>query len=428
MQLSDFMNEYLLQFIWQNSLYNAGALRSQLGEAITVINPGRRNVDAGPDFLEARIKIGDTLWIGNVELHVRSSDWQKHGHDADPAYSNIILHVVYIHDKEVGINQSVIALKPHIHPEVINRYISLMTLTDSIPCAAQLHSVPDILWTAWLDTMVAERWEQRLQEWQQFWRSAANDWRCLLYYRLAANFGFHVNRDAFLELALSLPLNVLVKHKNNLNQIEALLFGQAGLLPDTITDEYTAGLEKEYHFLRRKYQLIPIPAHRWKFMRLRPPNFPTIRIAQFAALIHHSLELFAKMMEVKAAAELLPLLDVSASKYWNTHYRFGEQAKDEAERHLGKDAAINIMINTVAPMQYLYAKLEGKTKLLDNSLSLLQSLKSENNNIIRMWQGYGIKAKDAAMSQALLQLYNAYCVPKRCLDCAIGNRIMKRSV
>lgn len=420
------MNEYLLQYIWQNSLYQTGDLKSANGEAITIINPGRRNTDAGPDFLEARIKVGNTLWAGNIELHVRTSDWDKHRHDEDARYNNIILHVVYINDKAVAGNHTLLELKPHIDTKVVDKYHALMAQPTTIPCANLLQDVPDITWSAWLDRLVAERWEERLTEWQHLWQQEANDWRTLLYYRLAANFGFHVNRDAFLELAQSLPLNILVKHKNSLLQIEALLFGQSGLLPDKDLDDYAAALEKEYHFLRRKYQLTPMLAHRWKFMRLRPPNFPTIRIAQFAALVHKSLELFAKMMEIKSAEELLPLLDVKASQYWHSHYRFGEKAKDNSERNIGTEAALNIMINTVAPMQYLYAKLEGKTPMIDQSLSLLQSLKAENNNIIREWKTYGIKAKDAATSQALLQLYNNYCTSKNCLNCAIGNRLMKR--
>lgn len=420
------MNEYLLQYIWQNSLYQTGDLKSADGEAVTIINPGRRNTDAGTDFLEAKIKIGETLWAGNVELHVKTSDWEKHRHDEDARYSNIILHVVYNHDGSAAGNHAILELKPHISSAVIDKYHQLMNQPETIPCAGRLHEIPDIVWGAWLDRLVAERWEQRLKEWQNLWQQEANDWRTLLYFRLAANFGFHVNRDAFLELAQSLPLNILVKHKNSLLQIEALLFGQSGLLPDKDLDDYAATLEKEYHFLRRKYQLTPMLAHRWKFMRLRPPNFPTIRIAQFAALVHKSLELFAKMMEIKSAEELLPLLDVKASQYWHSRYRFGEKAKDTSERNIGTEAALNIMINTVAPMQYLYAKLEGKTPLIDQSLSLLQSLKAENNNIIREWKTYGIKAKDAAISQALLQLYNNYCTSKNCLNCAIGNRLMKR--
>lgn len=421
------MNEYLLQYIWENNLFDAAGLTTLEGDRLVVIYSGRRNSNAGPDFLEARIRINKTLWVGNIELHVCTSDWEKHGHHNNEQYANIILHVVYINDQpNIETKFPVLELKNSIREDVILRYERLMMVPDIIPCASQLHKIPWIIWSSWLDRLVAERWEQKLLEWSQLLEKEVNDWRMLLYYRLAANFGFHVNRDAFLELAKSLPLNILVKHKNNLLQIEALLFGQSGLLPVKEQDEYAASLEKEYHFLRRKYQLEPIPAYRWKFMRLRPANFPTIRIAQFAMLVFRSLELFARMMEVRSAAELMPLLDITASDYWHTHYRFGEEAKESISGSLGRDAAINIMINTVAPMQYLYAKLEGRPLLIENSLQLLQSLKGENNNIVRAWKGYGIETKDAASSQALLQLYNNYCVAKSCLNCAVGSRLMKR--
>jgi len=421
------MNEYLLQYIWENSLFDATGLITSDGDKLVIIHSGRKNTNAGPDFLEARVRINKTLWIGNIELHVHASDWEKHGHHTNEQYANIILHVVYFNDViGPGIRFPVLELKNVIRKDVISRYQTLMMRPDIIPCASQLHKIPGIIWRSWLDRLVTERWEQKLLEWSQLLKLEMNDWRMLLYYRLAANFGFHVNRDAFLELARSLPLKLLVKHKNSLLQVEALLFGQSGLLPDRDQDEYAASLEKEYHFLRRKYQLEPMPAHRWKFMRLRPANFPTIRIAQFAMLVFKSLELFAKMMEVRSAAELIPLLDITASAYWQTHYRFGEKAKERISGSLGKDAAVNIMINTVAPMQYLYAKLEGRPDLADNSLQLLQSLKGENNNIVRAWKNYGVDAEDAASSQALLQLYNNYCVMKSCLNCAIGNRLMKR--
>lgn len=421
------MNEGLLQYIWKNSLFNPATLVSTEREPVMVIFPGAHNHNAGPDFLEAKIKIGTTFWAGNIELHMRTSDWHKHRHDINPDYQNIILHVVYEDDEPLaGASFPTLELKDHIEQAVIERYQKLMSLDKTVPCATQLNSIPELVWNTWLDRMLAERWEQRLDEWHLLWLQANNDWRTLLYYRLAANFGFHVNRDAFLELALSIPLNVLVKHRNNLVQTEALLFGQSGLLSSGTQDGYMQELEKEYHFLRRKYQLTPMVAHRWKFLRLRPYNFPTIRIAQFAMLVHRSVELFAQLMEIKKAKDLLPLLDIHASTYWDHHYRFGEYTEDKQMKHLGKDAIFNIMINTVAPMQYLYARLQGKSSLHENSLNLLQSIKAEHNKITRAWEDVGVKAKDAAQSQALLQLFNEYCSSKNCLNCAVGNRLVRK--
>lgn len=421
------MNEDLLQYLWKHALFNAGSLKTTQGEEVVVIYPGRHNTNAGPDFIEAKIKIGNAIWVGNVEMHPRTSDWYKHKHHLNPGYQNIILHVVCLDDEPLqGAAFPTLVLQKNLNAGVIARYQDLMSLPDKIPCSGQLRHVPEIVWDMWLERLLAERWDQRLEEWESLWGRAANDWRTLLYYRLAANFGFHVNRDAFLELALSIPLNILVKHRNNLMQTEALLFGQSGLLDTVKQDQYMQILEREYHFLRRKYQLTPIVPHRWKFMRLRPPNFPTIRIAQFAMLVHKSLELFAQMMEVRNIAAIIPLLDIHASTYWDTHYRFGETT-DKQVKHLGQEAVANIMINTVAPMQYLYARLQGKDTLHENSLSLLQSLKAENNNIIREWKSLGVAVDNAAQSQSLLQLYNQYCSRKNCLNCAVGHRLVRKA-
>lgn len=421
------MNEKLFQYLWKNKLFKPGGLLTTEGEMVQVLHPGTINTNAGPDFLEGRIRIGDKTWIGNLELHLKSSDWHKHQHTANPNYLNIILHVVYEDDEPLrGFAFPTMEMKAHIDDSIIGRYHHLMQLQNTIACQNQITETPDIVWNYWLDSLLAERWEQRLEEWRQYLEESGNDWRILLYYRLAANFGFHVNRDAFLELALSIPLHILVKHRKNIVQIEALLFGQSGLLTGNSQDDYMLTLEKEYHFLRRKYQLTPVTVLRWKFMRMRPANFPTIRIAQFAMLVHKSLDLFAQMMEIKNAADIFPLLDIHASTYWNNHYRFGEISEDVSEKYLGKDAIHNLLINTVAPMQYLYAKLQGKTSLIENSIQLLRSLKAEKNNILNEWDKIGIKASDASQSQALLQLFNQYCTPKKCLECSVGNRLIRK--
>ncbi|KAA5532108.1 DUF2851 family protein [Taibaiella lutea] len=422
------MNEKLFQYLWSNKLFNPVGLKTTEGEDVDVIHPGIINTNAGPDFLEGRVRIADKIWVGNIELHLKSSDWHKHGHAANPDYQNIILHVVYEDDEPIrGIVFPTLEMKHHFNEGVIERYHHLMNLQNPIACQRKIKEVPEIVWNHWLDSLLAERWEQRLEEWKQYWEESGNDWRTLLYYRLAANFGFHTNRDAFLELTFSVPLDILVKHRKNIMQIEALLFVKSGLLTGKLQDEYMQSLEKEYHFLRRKYQLIPMVAHRWKFMRMRPSNFPTIRIAQFAMLIHKSLELFAHMLEIKNAKDLFPLLDIYASPYWDNHYRFGEISEEVQVKYLGKDSIRNILINTVAPMQYLYAKLQGKTSLIENSVQLLQGIKAEKNNILNEWNNIGIKPKDAAQSQALLQLFNQYCNNKRCLECSVGNRLIRKA-
>lgn len=421
------MNEQLLQYLWKHSLVNPVQLETTSGEPVVIIFPGKYNAHAGPDFLEAKIKIGTTVWAGNVELHVRTSDWTRHKHEHNENYKNIILHVVYQNDVELdNVNFPTLALESRIDAKIIERYFNLITFQNYIPCSARLHQIPEIVWYNWQERLLAERWEQKLAEWQLVWEETEKDWRTLLYYRLAANFGFHVNKDAFLNLAMSIPLNILTKYRNNLLQTEALLFGQSGLLQAAIPDAYTKSLEAEYHFLRRKHQLIPLEPHKWKFLRLRPQNFPTIRIAQFAMLVHKSLGLFAQMMEIEKVQDLSNILSIEASTYWNNHYRFGEAVAEKKVKHLGNDAIQNIVINTVAPMQFLYAKMQSGNQLLESSLKLLHSVKAERNNVMTTWNTAGVKPKNAAESQALLQLFQNYCSQKQCLQCAIGHRLVRK--
>jgi len=421
------MNEMLLQFIWQYSLYNPINMQTTDGEAITVISAGKRNTDAGPDFLEARVKIGKTTLVGNIELHVKASDWNKHQHSDDQAYKNIILHVVYHDDKRLGNNSfSTLEIGSHIPAYVVDQYINLIQATQSVPCARQLALVTDLAKESWLNRLLAERWEQKLDEWKELLEQSAGDWRNLLYWRMAANFGFKTNSEAFLMLARSLPINILARHKDNLMQIEALLFGQAGMLDNSeVEDDYYAILTSEYLFLKKKYQLVPIPAHLWKFMRLRPPNFPTVRIAQFAALIHKSIHLFSKIINVFTPGDIFPLLKVAASEYWDKHYRFGESQPNSYPKATGDGSIENILINTIAPVQFLHAYYHGNFDGQEKALELLSSVKAETNKITSAWKGFGWKAQNAAHSQAQIQLFNSYCSRKRCLECAIGLGIIK---
>jgi hypothetical protein len=423
------MNEQLFQYLWKNSLFLPSDLKTTTGDPLVVLSPGKLNLNAGPDFLDGRIKIGNTVWAGNIELHLRASDWKRHTHDKDEAYQNIILHVVLENDEEKDTgNFPTLVLKEHIQKEVVGRYQKLIEKEEKIACYKHISNFPEIKLHSWLNRLLAERWEERLKEWETLWKQSGNDWRQLLYFRLAANFGFHVNRDPFLQLAISLPLHILAKHRNQLIQTEALLLGQSGLLAAAGTeDTYSIQLQKEYNFLRRKYELTPIHAFQWKFMRMRPSNFPTIRIAQFAMLIHQSMDLFSKMMEVKSEKEILPLLDIQASDYWDKHYRLGAESTEAIPKKLGKDAIRNIIINTIAPMQFLYAQLQGAENLIENSVTLLASLPAEQNNIIREWKSISMIPKNAAESQAFIQLFSEYCISKDCLNCAIGNYLVRDS-
>lgn len=419
------MNEALLQFIWQYSLYQPTGLHTEDGEPLTVIHSGKLNRDAGPDFLESKIKVGDTTLVGNTELHIKSSDWLKHGHQHDAAYKNLVLHVVYENDAaDVAGNTPVLVLKDHIPQDVIARYTRLMQAPYQLPCAGQHEKVKSITKESWLNRLLAERWEQKLGDWNVLLENSAEDWRNLLYWRTAANFGFKTNATPFLMLAQSLPLNIPTKHKDNLMQIEALLFGQAGMLEGDFEEDYPRELQREYDYLRKKYKLKPIAGHLWKFLRMRPANFPTVRIAQFAALIHKSLHLFSQIIETHSVKEIEPLLDVTASSYWDTHFRFDAIQEDKSPKALGKASVQNIIINTIAPIQFLYAARQDTHKLQEQALQLLESVPAEKNNITTMWAENGWQAQNAAQSQALLQLYNNYCSSKRCLECTVGLKIL----
>ncbi|MCB9045697.1 MAG: DUF2851 family protein [Chitinophagales bacterium] len=420
------MQERLLHTIWQYSLYSPTELKTIQGEPITVVHPGRYNTDAGPDFLEAKIKVGNTTLAGHVEIHVRSSDWEKHGHEGDEAYKNIVLHIVHEHDADAGpANTPVLCIAPYVSQDVIAKYEYLSYAKSDLPCANHLADVKDIIKYSWLTRLLAERWEEKLGTWQELLDESAGDWSSLLYWRLAANFGFKVNADAFLALARSLPLNILAKHRENLLQVEALLYGQAGMLENIEDDVYPSALKTEYDYLRKKYKLTPIPAHSWKYMRLRPANFPTIRIAQFAALIHKSVHLFSVIIEKSTVQEIQPLFDVRAGHYWETHYNFGEAAEKDSKKNLGKSSIQNIIINTIAPIKFLYASQQSTEAEQEIALKLLDELPAERNHIIDTWTNNNWPPANASQSQAQIQLYNNYCSKKRCLNCAIGLSIVK---
>lgn len=421
------MQEKLLQFIWQHSLYHPSGLKTDDGEDITVIHPGRYNTNAGPDFLEAKVRIGNTVLVGHVELHVHTSDWLKHGHQDDKAYHNIILHVVYGNDVDrVADNIPVLALGNNITDSLTGKYASLLNNKRTILCGQYLSGIRDITKHAWLTRLLAERWEEKLVEWKEMLAQSVEDWHDLLYWRMAYNFGFKVNSAPFLMLAQSIPLNVLAKHRENLLQVEALLFGQAGMLDGTFTDTYPKQLQAEYDYLRKKYKLTPIAGHLWKFLRMRPANFPTIRIAQFAALVHKSLHLFSQIIEVNTVKEISPLLEVQGGSYWDTHYRFDEETIEKpVAKKLGKSSVQNIIINTIAPIQFLYAARQGVDGLQEKALQLLDEVPAEKNHIIDEWNVTGWKVQNAAQSQALLQLYNRYCTSKRCLECSLGHSILR---
>ncbi len=422
------MKEEFLQYIWQSSLYRKEDLRTFDGQPIQVIRPGQLNRDAGPDFFNSKLMIGDTTWAGNVEVHLNSSEWMQHGHQFDAAYNNVVLHVVYEHDEDIvnqmGKSIPTLELRSLIPSSVISRYHSLSIGKNWVACEHLLPDLEQEKVIPFIHRLLIERLEDKVRYIQQDLILNKNNWEQTFYEYLARNFGFKTNALPFHVMAKNLPLQILAKHKQNLLQLEAILFGQAGLLNQSFEEEYPERLRKEYGYLRKAYQLEPVNESLWKFATMRPANFPTIRIAQFAQLIHHSSSLFSRCMEIRSIKELRNLFNVSLQDYWESHYNF-DQSSVPKEKKLGHSSIDNIFINTIAPFMFAYGKEKLNEILAQRSIEMMEKLAPEVNGTIKNWGKLGFQIGNAFQSQAFIQLKNMYCTPKKCLSCGIGNQLLK---
>ena len=423
------MQEAFLHFVWQHQYFSKPGLSTCDGRPVTVIKPGFHNTDSGPDFGEARVKIEALDWRGSVEIHNRSSDWNAHGHTHDKAYDNVILHVVWDNDAEVRRNDGTeiptISLKDRVDPALLDKYQRLVNHVHEIPCENQLDQVDELIIRSMLDTAAMERLSRKSGEVYHLLKKSGNDWEETTYQLICKNFGFKTNSDQFLTLAQKVPFKVLAKHSDNLYQLEALLFGQAGFLEES-PDEYSSGLLDEFNFLRHKYPLkAPLSRHQWKFMRLRPANFPTLRIAQLAGALRDQRGLFSRFLEVTSRDQLLGIFEKETSDYWKHHYQFGKQAKGEVNP-LGATSIENIGINTVAPVLVAYGKTIDDQDHVDQALRLLQELAAESNKKTRLWNKCGLQARSALDSQGMIQLHDHYCRRKKCLGCKIGVSIVRK--
>ena len=422
------MTEELLQFAWKYQLFYKENLKTTNSEEIQILNPGRWNSDSGPDFFNANIKIGNTLWAGNVEVHKKASDWFKHNHQTDEAYNNVILHVVEEDDKKVDLpgGEPLPVFIIEINESVKANYKYLLEEEGKPACHETIGNVDVIYIRSTLDKMLVERIQSKTGLIEQTLNFNQNNWNETFYQHLAINFGFKMNALPFEMLSRSLPLKVLAHHTNNLMQLEALLFGQSGLLNDELLgDDYFLELRKEYSYLAQKYKLKGMEGHVWKFMRLRPANFPTIRLSQFAALLHQSKALFSKIIETGKPQEIMQYFKVKASEYWDLHYRFNFSSKKGA-KWLGESSQHNLLINTVVPFLYLYGERNNKQELKTRALDLLENIPSEKNSILNRWAEVGINSSNAYDSQALIQLKNVYCDYKKCIKCQIGTKVINR--
>ncbi|MEI6554276.1 MAG: DUF2851 family protein [Paludibacter sp.] len=419
------MKESILHYVWQNKLFTAHQLSTTDGEAVEIIDVGRINTDAGPDFFNAKVKIGDTVWAGNVEIHVYSSEWNKHNHQSDAAYDTVILHVVHNADCDVFRTDSerIPQLELNFPKHIEDNFESLLSQKQWIACADKISQIPSVFIQSWKNALLTERLEQKMNSIEQLLAENNQHWEEAFYITLARSFGFGTNSQAFEMLAKSLPISVLGKHKDNLFQLEALLFGQAGLLAENETVSYAVELRKEYDFLRSKYDLTPIDGSQWKLLRLRPDNFPHIRIAQFAALIHTSTKLFSKIVENPDINYLKQLFSCEPSAFWKSHYLFECESTLKIKK-LGTQSVNSILINTVVPFLFCFATHKNNEGLRDRAIQILEETPSERNSIITNWQNAGIPVESAYDSQALLQLKKQYCDEKKCLRCRIGHKVL----
>jgi len=423
------MKESILHYVWQQKLFTAVELKTTDGESLEIINPGKPNTDAGPDFFNAQIRINGTLWAGNIEIHYNAGDWYRHGHENDKAYDNIILHVVKNADAEVfRLNGQKIPQLELKYPERIDElYTQLIKDQKWVPCADKIAGVPAIFIQNWKTALLTERLSQKMESIQSLLAENMYHWEEAFYVVLARSFGFGTNSQAFERLARSLQISVLARHKNDLFQIESLLFGQAGLLHHDAADEYMLALSKEYLFLKEKYALTPMDAAQWKLLRLRPDNFPHVRIAQFAALIHSSVKLFSKIIENPEPDYLRRLFVVEPSAYWKTHYLFGHSSPDKSKK-LGRSSVNSIIVNTVVPFLFCYADSKNIQLLKDKALYILEHIPAEQNSVVKGWEALGVKSTSAFDTQALLQLKKKYCDEKKCLRCRIGHKVLTKDI
>jgi hypothetical protein len=422
------MQESFLHYIWQFQYFDKKELQVSSGEKLEVFFPGTLNDDAGPDFSNAKIRLGNIDWAGSIEIHVKSSGWYDHHHDADGAYENVVLHVVWDEDKEVLRNDGTaiptLVLKGRVDETIITRYQKLVQNPSAIPCEKIFPKVSDIVKYGMLDKALMQRLENKANQIVQLLQPSNNDWEEVTYQLLARNFGFKINYDPFFQLANVVRRKTLLKHGDNLTQIEALLFGQAGFLDFGIQDDYFKELQREYKVLSSKYDLGNQKLRResWKFLRLRPANFPTIRIAQFSALFQKNRNFFSKLIEPDV--EIVKLFDVRTSSYWHSHYRFGRKTARSISG-LGMESVNNLLINTVVPLLVAYGKSQDDQEMIDRAVALLHGIKAEKNKITKAWSEIGLPVKDSFDSQALIELNNHYCLKRRCLACNIGVDILK---
>lgn len=418
------MKEEFIYYLWENRLLSKD-LRTVDGEDVSIVSVGVRNHDSGPDYINARIQIGGTLWVGHIEMHVNASDWFKHGHQDDDAYDNVVLHVVYHNDCE-RLNIPTLEIKDKFDESILAGYEGFLRSRLWIPCEKLISGVQQFTWLSWLERIVVERLEAEVKD--VFAQLVENnyDWEQTMYQRVMRYLGMKVNNDAFELLAKLLPLRILRKHIDNAIQVEAMIFGCAGFLEQTFEEPYPVLLQREFKILRSKFNLSVMPMAYWKFLRMRPPNFPTIRLAQTASLICHCDSWFSKLLEINDLKSIRELFDIDTNEYWNTHFVFGKPSK-MMKKTLGPTAIDVLVINAIVPVLFSYGIYHDDDELKDRSLGFLEKMEPEDNLVLRRFRSMGVVACNAQQSQAILHLYKCYCKKRKCLNCRVFGTLFKKN-
>lgn len=443
------MTERLLQFIWRFQYFNHHELHTETGEFLHIISPGEINNHQGPDFLLASIRIGSTSWVGNIELHLLASDWKKHAHGKDKNYNNVVLHVVWENDLHQGLPEEnngslpgennsflpgenrkrdipVLVLRHRVPKLLLSKYGEWMISRSFVACEHQLQQVGEAKWSEWKHKLLEERLQRRTLFIQDCLQQNNQHWEETTWWLLARNFGIPANTGPFGAIAKSLPVSILARHRDRPEQLEALLLGQAGILGQDFKEDYPVSLQKEFRYLRAKYRLPPIhePV---LFLRMRPANFPSVRLAQLAMLLHQSSSLFARIKEADSLKELKELWAVTAGSYWDRHYVWEEESSFK-RKTLGQQMKDSIIINTLTPLLFAYGSLRREKAYRDKALRWLEETKAEKNTQTAGWARLGVGNCNAAHSQALLELKTRYCDPKKCLECAIGKELLGKTM
>ena len=426
------MKEEFLHYLWKYSLYDPEKLTDTDGKRIIVISPGDYNRDSGPDFFNARLCIAGTEWAGNVEIHTRASYYDTHGHNLDPAFDNVILHIVAENDRKVFSTKGEEILTSELvyDPALFDKYTGLVNNPFIIACQDEINSIDPVLVRHWIGSLVIERLQEKSGQILKIFSETGNDWEETFYRLLSRYFGFRVNTEPFEMLATALPSRIIRKHSDNRFQIEALLFGTAGLLEaglfkEALNDDYYTDLMREYKILSAKYSLQPVHGWIWKFSRLRPANFPTIRISQLAAMLAVAGGLFSKALEATDIKQLKETFEVKASVYWDDHFVFGKKSR-RYPKITGSQATDIILINAVIPAIFVYGRSRDSYEICEKALSFLEEIEAEVNSITDEWKIAGLIADSSFISQGLIQLRNNYCKKRRCLDCTIGGKLISQ--